>query len=478
MEPLEIDPIARRLQERYGLTVMAVSLDRHSGEQHVVIDVTSIGSDGAVNQCARLACPAELIGLPRHLDEQNVCNEEFHLPQYIGHALKDALTQGGSEETPLWLRMTPPVGLLPIVPWETLLEPLIGRPVLRLPYHEISPTLPTRGFDCVVCFSSPVAKRELSVDEILSRFLVQVPADLESRTAIHVFADAEAQPELKAMLHRYSEFNIRIYDPAESERNRRPGGNSPITNPWLLWIRDALGRRSADVVHFLCHSYLSGEEGALALAESPTKNNDPQRTRFVWADELVAFLNTTGAWSTAFTSPPENHSMTGLRMLQDAIARCRPGPCLLHDMAASQNTDALGDAYRFLYLPEWHHAPSSRGIALYCHPRRQSVHHRVDETSESLLQEVTLEGQVGVGGLGGANAAWLSTAQRVLEQSATQLTTPPANDEDQAFVSGRKAALRFVSETLAQHSSEAAASADVGVESPSPQAAVPNATED
>ncbi len=220
----------------------------------------------------------------------------------------------------------------------------------------------------MVCFSSPVAKRELSVGEILSRFLVQVPADLVAKTAIHVFADAEAQPALKATLNGYPAFSIRIYDPAESQRNRRPGGNSPITNPWLLWIRDSLAGRSADVVHFLGHSYLSGEEGALALAESPTKNDDPDRTRFVWADELVAFLNATGAWSTAFTSPAENHALTGLRMLQDAIARCRPGPCLLHDMAVTQSTDALGDAYRFLYLPEWHHAPSSPGIALYLSP--------------------------------------------------------------------------------------------------------------
>jgi hypothetical protein len=144
-------------------------------------------------------------------------------------------------------------------------------------------------------------------------------------------------------------------------------------------------------------------------------------------------------------------------------------------MAVVQSTDALGDAYRFLYLPEWHQAPASPGIALYCHPRRQSVHHRVDEASESLLHEVTLEGQVGSGGLGGPNPAWRSSVQRVLEQSATQLSTTPANDQEQAYASGRKAALRFVAETLAHHSLETNPTTG-GVESPGQKAAPTNPT--
>ena len=479
MQPIEVDPIARTLQSKYGLTVLAICLDRIRGEPQVLFDVTTGDSDGSIDQRALLTCPAQAIGLPRYSADSNVCDAEFSLPEYIGHALKEAFMQTSSADAPIWLRMAAPAGLLPIVPWEHLLEPLTGRSVLRLPYHEISPRLPTRGFDAVVCFSSPVSQRDLPVDAILSQFLEQVPTDLASKTAIHVFADAEAQSFLNTVRDRYQSFNIRIYDPAGSERNRRPGGNSPVTNPWLLWIKDSLGSRSADVVHFLCHSYLSGEEGALTLAESPLRNDDASRTRYVWADEMVAFLNMIGAWSVALTSPRENYSLTGLRMLQDAIARCRPGPCLVHDMVLTENTDALGQAYRFLYLPEWHEAPKSPGIALYCHPRRHSHSNRVDETSESLLEDVTLMGRVGEGGLGGSNPSWLSTAQRVLEQSATPLSVQPSNDEEKAIASGRRDALRFVADVLAKHSSSSgmtmeADSGDAGMLRP--DSSVPNRT--
>ncbi len=86
-----------------------------------------------------------------------------------------------------------------------------------------------------------------------------------------------------------------------------------------------------------------------------------------------------------------------------------------------------------------------------------------------------MEGQVGVGGIGGSNPAWVATAQRVLEQSATQLTAPPGigTDEEQALMSGRKAALRFVSQALAQHLSNSDVTPDAATEAPGLKDAVP-----
>jgi len=46
---------------------------------------------------------------------------------------------------------------------------------------------------------------------------------------------------------------------------------SEISNAWLRWIAQSLDR-PVDVVHFVCHGYLTSEQGWLAFAETPTKN--------------------------------------------------------------------------------------------------------------------------------------------------------------------------------------------------------------
>jgi len=293
-----------------------------------------------------------------------------------------------------------------------------------------------------------------------------------------VFADADVQSTLKQVVAPHvGTFDIRVYDPVdaaapgESKRLRtetqRRQLSTPVSNPWLRWIKRSLNRRSADVVHFLCHCYLSGDEGALAVAESPTRNTDPDSARFIWADELAAFVNDVGAWSVAFTSPAENYSLTGMRMLQDQIARLRPGPCLVHDMAEPAAAGALGDAYRFLYLSDWHPAPRSSAIALYCHPRRQSVHQRVDEVSERVLRDVTLKGRLSDDLLSNEEHGWLSSAQRVLEQSASTLMSS-GSDEEASSRAGRREALQFVADTLAKYSSIGQASADASTDTESP----------
>jgi hypothetical protein len=465
---VELDHAALQLQQRYGLTVLAVSLDRSEGEPQVVMDVTEASGE----RLCFLAFDAAQFGLPRMLVEQNVPDTAFALPDYVAHALSKALTVAGGSNEPVWIRMAAPVGLLPIVPWERLLRPLMDRPVLRLPYHEISPAAPKRAFDCVVCFSSPAAEGDIPVDRVLAQMLAQVPVDLVAKAAIHIFADQNVQPELQhAVAPHLHDFDIRIYDPAETpgpdERPSRAGDRgsqtrTPVSNPWLRWIRRSLKRRSADVVHFLCHCYLSGDEGALALAESPARNLPGASARFVWADELAAFLNDVGAWSVALTSPPGNYSLTGMRVLQDQIARLRPGPCLVHDMTQPDSATALGETYRFLYLPEWRPAPRSAAIALYSHPRRQSQHQRADAVSEELLHDVTLTGRVTDADLSFEGHGWLSTAQRLLEQSAAHLGTA-LPDEDQASTrAGRKEALRFVADALAKYSSAREPSTNTG----------------
>jgi hypothetical protein len=456
MDLIEPDLVTTRLQAAYGLRVLSLWLDRSSTYPQIVMRLTAATTDGAVDEIALLTCGYAEVGLPAGSSGESMPDTAFRLPAHVEHALAQALAQLSLNGEPLWLRLMTPVGLLPVVPWERLLAPIANAPVLRLPYHEISPTPPKGRLDCVVCFSSPAAKEALAPDVVLGDFLHNLPPEFASYATVHVFADAEAQPALALLRSSRSTFEIRIYDPAEAERMassaaRTYGHGRRLTNPWLKWIRSALGR-SADVVHFLSHCYLSGEEGALALAESPSRNTDRSTSQLVWADELVAFLNEVGAWSLGLSSPRGNYSLTGMRLLQDEVARLRPGPCLLHDMVQPASAEAFGAAYRFLYLPGWHPAPQSGAVALYCHPWHQARDARLDVRSEAILQDLTLVGRVDEHAFASPGSGWLATTQRVLEQSATQLSTPAERDDDVAVESGRKDALRFVAEAIARNS--------------------------
>src|SRR5262249_35580764 len=139
-----------------------------------------------------------------------------------------------------------------------------------------------------------------------------------------------------------------------------------IRSPWLRWMCNALRGQSIDVAHFICHGHLSRDRGAMLFAESPLSRSQAYLSSPVGAVELGAFLTQVGAWSTVFSSVPDNNSEAGLLALADEIAQSRPGPMMMH--LISQDLLACEQGYRFLYGdgPRW--APMSSALFIYCQP--------------------------------------------------------------------------------------------------------------
>jgi hypothetical protein len=173
------------------------------------------------------------------------------------------------------------------------------------------------------------------------------------------------------------------------------------------------------------------------------RNEDAESASLLYAHELAEFLDHVGAWSVAFTSPPTNSSAAGMRMLQDHVARLRPGPILLHDMRAPGAREALSETYRFLYAGG--ETPASPAISLFCHPHRITGA-GADEASNRLLEEYTLAGRLGEQ-LAGDKRTWLAASQRKLEATAGELASAAEADPDS---SGRLRARRLVLEALAE----------------------------
>jgi hypothetical protein len=228
----------------------------------------------------------------------------------------------------------------------------------------------------------------------------------------------------------------------------------------LLWIIDSLQGHSAEMIHFVCHGYLSSDMGAMAFAESPAINEDRQWARFVGAQQLTTFSTHLGASSIGFSSPVVNFSESGLRLLADQVARLRPGPVLLQEVKEDSQCQTLAETYSFLYDGTRDTPPSSPALALYCHPSRvkQVVQQPDDIDQQSILNQFTLaKGEtLKIMESKGNTPSWVASSQRYLEQSVAQLLKSEptsSSSKPSATREGVEEALSFLSDTLERYAS-------------------------
>jgi len=398
------------------------------------------------------------IGLPLTLvqaREIQSTESTYKLPDHIAAALGQVVQENGQ---PLWLSFAQPSGYLPVVPWELLLQSRLKVPILRLSYTELQPVVSSASRDIVVCFSFPAAKvrcQSLQPPEVIHYYFDHIPENIRQYSTFHVFADAGFQYVLNDVRARHADYKIQIYDPALASRYEVPEPNSTpesstveLESPWLLWMRNAMGSVSADLVHFFCHGYLGREDGFLCFSQSPLRNDDELYSRFVGARQICTFLDQVGAWSVAFSSQPGNYSVAGLRLLQDQMARIRPGPVLFHDMLLDPMAISLNQAYQYAYAIEEAHAPESPAITLYCHPDWAMP--VTEDVSEQLLNQLTLAGRMSNVFKSAENTpSWLASGQRALERSLSQLLSTGTQNE--ILQSGKAAALKFTADVLLRH---------------------------
>ncbi len=424
------------------------------GDNQVLFDITFDGQPQGLLQAT-----VDEIRLPLTLAQARSfqsSDANYQLPSHISAALDNVIPHDG---TPLWLSFPLPSGYLPIVPWEQLLEPRLQVPILRLSYTQVQPIVSSQTLDIIVCFSFPVAKQVMAPEAIINYYFDHIPANIARCTTFHVFADVAVQPLLQQVRARKPECNLQIYSPEQArqyevpEANPTPSASSAeLDSPWLLWIRDAMGSTSADLVHFFCHGYLAREDGFLCFSQSPLRNDDEFLARFVGARQICTFLDQVGAWSAAFSSQPGNYSIAGLRLLHDQMARIRPGPVLYHDMYSDPQADGLVQAYQYAYAIEEAYPPKSPSISLCCHPDWAMPVSSPADPSEILLGELTLAGRIPQVFQSQQNTpSWLASGQRSLERSVAQLiSTEPAGTED-VLESGTAEALRFTADLLRKH---------------------------
>lgn len=456
-----ISNVVRQVRDRNGapLALCRMRLDFPSGDSrrpsNVVFDL-SLGDESV----GSIAIPAARIGVPLRFSEARTLHElEYKLPAELVKHVQDRLPP----EQPLYLTFDSPYAYLPAVPWEKLATLEMRRPILRLAATAVRPVLSEPIMDVAYCCSLP-PNAGVSPAVVASDFIRQLPRQLPEQARLHVFTHRA----LEGLLRRKIESlglarNVTLYTAPDITSCPVSGGSdtlsdvpdvSQIQNPWLLWMRDALQRVSVDVVHFVCTGYLGRTKAGLRLSDAPMQPDQFRCAEIVSTRELGMFLQQVGAWSVAFSSPPFNSCDIGLRMLCHEISATIAGPTAFHDIAADINANALAMLYRYIFMPQSTAVPASPALALATHPSWASAQNQQwDDRMERLVREYTVFGQTSSGIEPGTKAPepWVTSQQRSLEKSISELANAPQSATEQAREDGILEALRFTTDLLSKY---------------------------
>ena len=175
-----------------------------------------------------------------------------------------------------------------------------------------------------------------------------------------------------------------------------------------------------DVLHLIGHGYLATGQGAFAVAEAPDKNHDKATARFVWPQQIAAFMTSTGAWGLVATAAEENYSVPGLRLLTSQVAALRAAATAFLDTSQLTDPDRqllARSVYRLL-LDYPAPAPSStRGLTLIMDPGRFGLEVQGRTTYRPARTELASRVDSGED-----LPAWMVGAQHQVRQWETELS--------------------------------------------------------
>jgi hypothetical protein len=393
---------------------------------------------------------------------------DARLPEVVAYALQHMLMSNGSSR-PLWVEFALPTGFLPFVNWERLLTAVGKNPVLRLPYHPISPVSSVQALEILLCCSGPDSTPLLSQNDAATIVHAIVRGVTPQTCTVHVFSDPVHYPLFSPLQGNVQPLApVRVYEPPAALK-RRAGGDGHDwagaehrmqDHPWIAWIRQSLAGRAADVCHFIALADLAGGEAAFQIAETPASQGPRVATLSLTAPYVSGLLDVVGASAAVLSSVGGHVSRIGIRVLCDQIARSRPltvaGHDLSRDVKDTVTAGRLERVYAFLRTPTAMVPPSGPDLIMYCHPSQV-----LDEVpavplgaAEPLAETLTKARNVAQEMFDSPDVtpAWLAAAHRIVERTVAEyLSVQPGVPVDAAAQAGTRAALELLTSVLADH---------------------------
>lgn len=453
-----------------------------------VYDALSAGARSAVSAALKEFNADAVIKAARA--KRWIPNATLSLPPDMERELKRLLSILINPGDHLWVDIAEPVGYLPLIAWEQLLQPLANVPVLRMSPHPIQALGSNQELTVVFACSFSSTRALPKVLEIRD-LLEKTRSALPPRSTIHVFADSVSKERFDEALAVESgvldDRRIKVHPTPEltpDSRDPNPDGANLREHPWITWMTSVLRGEAVDIIHWISQGALFPDGARLVVTRSPTPEDDGEEAdasglsrimkrkrsrpvRYLTAQSMTAAATQFGAWSMILTIPPRgprsDKSQMALRLLADCLSRLRPGVVALHDLAEDPNAHDIAETYRFLAGSNPGYAGLAKGVAVYCHPNRASP--SADEPLQSESPVVSAYSAAAEAARvkmnqPGPSPAWVATTQRVLEQVtsrfAAQLEQQPSDKSslDYATERGVVAAMQLVQQILTEKSPE------------------------
>lgn len=381
------------------------------------------------------------------------------LPLGMGRQLQSLLHTTLRPGDCLWLELAEPLGYLPLLPWETMLQPYVNAPVLRLSPHVLKPLTVQRALSVAVCISLPFGRVASARDALLDT-IGTIRKSLPEHSTVHVFPDvsahefcvADTQPDERGRV-------VTTHDP---KRAQQCNSNE---EPWTSWIASSLAGRAIDIVHFCTHAFIYPDQARLIAAQLPAKDCSENQVvgtpvRYVTAAEVCRFLTQLGTWGAVFsttkTAGSPHQSRSALRLFADQVARQRPGIVAFHDLSVDTECQVLARTYKFMAGDPESQPTRDAGNAVYCNPGSgmqlspeamalpSDLFERYERIQSSILATLQKESSLPV---------WMAAMQRTVELSISRIASAQRDSDSDAALRGVNSALMYVEKVFAERAS-------------------------
>jgi hypothetical protein len=465
------------IAHRWSLGVLRVTLDEAPAVPTVTCEVViNEGSQTKVRLHRQF--PIWAFGVSDSVDRFRGRELDLSVPSELVADLASWVHGGADNRAVLWIHLVKPYSVLGAVPWEKM-ETSIGIPILRLPDLLPDQAPPEGSIDIAVCAAALRRKGDLPLVEVASEILDAAGSLDDAR--VHFFVDQKIVEQLSDRLGAtagapVANWTVHEWDPTRGADLGNPPRSGRRTasradNRWLAWIQDAARKQSFDILHFVCHGYVTGQgdQGVLALPVSPAEADFKSASHVTAADVLNA-ARKVGAFAVGFSSLPGNYSTSGMRLVADAVGANRAGPVFMYDHRHGE-VEQLSYAYKLVlgHAP-WEY-PEDPSLLFYLQPDLVLVDKaRAREDEEygvSLESSVVADVEASFPSLtravtqaaGAANPPpWASVLARYVDEKRSDLTALMAaqqagtlDSERQAYMEGVEQALKHLDGIVTRH---------------------------
>ncbi|GAA2515839.1 hypothetical protein [Pilimelia columellifera] len=282
----------------------------------------------------------------------------LRVPGELRREIVAAVTRQLPGMSALWLHLVAPYGWLSAAPWESVLAPRLGIPVLRLPRPLPAAAAPAARWTVAVVANAPAGA--IWPTGYLPAFARALTTAVRMPAQVDVFADAATAD---ALSRGRTTPALVVHEPPAM------AVDGTAADRWSRWLTGRLAGTGVRVLYVIGDGALDGVRSLTAVAADPGGRYRLGRAGYLSGGDIRRLADRLGAPAVGIGSPPGNDSDLATRLLADAVGSAQCGPTAYVDIADDREGRGMAAAQAFLANPPGSTAlPIAPALFVYVQP--------------------------------------------------------------------------------------------------------------